>query len=63
MVIQDIEKIKKGTVLSSSKIIKVDSLSGKGINPRIEWYNPENFNESFYYSKSNNILSSSLLNN
>ena len=32
MVIQDIEKIKKGTVLSSSKIIKVDSLSGKGIN-------------------------------
>ena len=31
MVIQDIEKIKKGTVLSSSKIIKVDSLSGKGI--------------------------------
>ncbi|MEL0337365.1 MAG: selenocysteine-specific translation elongation factor, partial [bacterium] len=32
MVIQDIEKIKKGTVLSSSKIIKVDSLTGKGIN-------------------------------
>ena len=32
MVIQDVEKIKKGTVLSSSKIIKVDSLSGKGIN-------------------------------
>jgi len=31
LVIQDIEKIKKGTVLSSSKIIKVDSLSGKGI--------------------------------
>ena len=32
MVIQDVEKIKKGTVLSSSKIIKVDSLSGRGIN-------------------------------
>ena len=32
MVIQDIEKIKKGTVLSSSKIIKVDSLSGRGVN-------------------------------
>ena len=32
MVIQDIEKIKKGTVLSSSNIIKVDSLSGRGIN-------------------------------
>ena len=32
MVIQDIEKFKKGTVLSSSKIIKVDSLSGKGVN-------------------------------
>ena len=31
MVIQDVEKIKKGTVLSSSKIIKVDSLSGKGV--------------------------------
>ena len=32
MVIHDIKKIKKDTVLSSSKIIKVDSLSGKGIN-------------------------------
>ncbi len=32
MVVQDIEKIIEGTVFSSSLIVKVDSISGKGIN-------------------------------